>query len=252
MMTHDPSIDQRSSDGGASQPTHRGAASGGQFNGIQIHAAAGVHEYALRLVERTRPRPARVLDTGCGSGALAARLEAAGYDVVASDYEISDYAANPPVVQWDIGSATIPNDLQNAFDVVCAVEVLEHVENPLHALRNLRSVLRPNGLLVASTPNTGHPRSRLKFLARGEPCYFGSAEYLRTGHRTLLPDWLLRRHLEATGFHEIEISYAGAFGLSGASKLAYRALVPAFAALSMMPAPRDRDGCVTFAIARRR
>lgn len=235
----------------APQVVHRGAASGGTFGGIQIHAAAGIHEYALRLVGRERPAPARVLDVGTGSGALAARLDAAGYDVVAADLETSDYAARPPVVAWDLDSAEVPAELLGAFDVACAIEVLEHVENPLQALRNLFHVLRPDGLLVASTPNVGHPRSRIKFLLRGAPAFFGPEEYLATGHRTMLPDWLLRRHLEAAGFEDVRLSYAGAYGLSGASRLGYRALVPAFRLLRMMPSPRDRDGAAAFALARR-
>jgi SAM-dependent methyltransferase len=232
--------------------THRGSATGGHYRGIQIHAAAGVHEYALRLLERSQPKPARVLDAGCGSGALATRLAGAGYDVLASDFEISDYAGSAPVCQWDIAGQDVPAALSGAFDVACAVEVLEHVENPLQALRNLHRVLRPRGLLIVSTPNTGHPRSRLKFLVRGAPSYFGPAEYVGTGHRVLLPDWLLHRHLEACGYADIEISYAGALGLTGLSRLAYRALVPLFAALGIMPSPRDRDGSATFATARRR
>jgi SAM-dependent methyltransferase len=231
--------------------THRGAASGGQFQGLRIHAAAGVHDYAARLVERHRPGPARVLDVGCGSGALSARLAAAGYDVLAADYDTSDYAAAPPVVAWDLAGPTVPAELRGAFDVACAIEVLEHVENPLQALRNLHEVLRPSGLLVASTPNIGHPRSRMKFLLRGAPSYFGWAEYVDTGHRTPLPDWLLRRHLEATGFADVEISYGGSFGLTGAQRFVYRALAASLALVRAMPQPRVGDGMATFAVARR-
>jgi SAM-dependent methyltransferase len=233
------------------QVTHRGASSGGEFRGIPIHAAAGVHDYAFDLVKHRAPPSARVLDIGCGSGALSARLADAGFDVTACDLDLDDYAADPPATIWDIGADSIPAELVDTFDVVCAIEVLEHVENPLLALRNIRRTLRPEGILVASTPNIGHPRSRLKFLVRGAPAYFGSAEYMDTGHRTLLPDWLLRRHLEAVGFGEIDVSYAGTFGLHGVQRVAYLALVPMFQLFRMMPSPRDRDGSATFVTARR-
>lgn len=229
---------------------HRGASSGGTFHGIQVHAAAGIHSYAARLVNDLGSSLS-VLDVGCGSGALAARLDEAGHRVVAADVEISDYAARPPVVEWDISGPSVPENLEAAFDVVCAVEVLEHLENPLQALRNLRRCLRPGGRLVASTPHVTHPRSRIKFLVRGEPAYFGFTEYLGTGHRTILPDWLLRRHLEAAEFEDIRLSYGGAYGLSGPGRWIYRGLVPIFRILGLMPVPRDQDGSSTFALARR-
>lgn len=211
-----------------------------------MHAAAGVHEHALDLLRRTLSPGARVLDVGAGSGALAQRLSDAGYDVTAADFDTGDYRAEPPVVEWDVVSPEHPD---GRFDAVLAVEVLEHVENPLQALRNLRELLEPGGVLIASSPHLGHPRSRLKFLLRGAPSYFGRGEYHSIGHRTLLPDWLLARHIEASGFQAIALSYAGQLGLPRLHRVAYALLWPLLG--WALPSPRVDDGCVTFAVARR-
>ena len=125
------------------------------------------------------------------------------------------------------------------------------IENPLQALRNFRALLKPGGLLVVSTPNVSHPRSRLKFLLRGEPSYFGRTEYFSSGHRTILPDWMLQLHVREAGFEQLRATYAGRLGLSGPGKVAYTVMAPAFALLGMQPKPRTDDGCVTFITARR-
>lgn len=231
------------------QVVHR-ADTGRAYAGIPMHAAPGVHEHALRLLKARLAGGARVADVGAGSGALSARLHDAGYDVVACDIDGGDYAAQPPLVVWDASAQSLSELLPAAsFDCVCAVEVLEHVENPMQALRNFHAMLKPGGLMLASTPNVSHPRSRLKFFVSGEPSYFGRTEYFSSGHRTILPDWLLELHLKEAGFEDVRLNYAGSFGLRGKQKLLYRGLGPMFKALGMLPGPRVADGCVTFATA---
>lgn len=217
-----------------------------------MHAAAGVHEHALRLVHARCEPGARILDVGSGSGALAQRLHDAGHRVLASDLDVSDLSARTDSVEWNASSESIPAVIEpGSFDVVCAVEILEHVENPLQALRNFRAILKPGGLLVVSTPNVGHPRSRLKFFLSGQPSYFGRTEYHSSGHRCILPDWLLELHLKEAGFDQLTTTYAGSLGLSGRQQLAWKLLEPFFRLARMLPVPRLDDGCVTFITAHR-
>lgn len=230
---------------------HR-ADSGRSYRGIPMHAAGGVHEYALRLVRAGLPPGATVLDVGAGSGALSARLQDAGFSVTACDINAEGYAATAPLVTWNATGESLPGGIaEGTLDCVCAIEVLEHMENPLQALRNFRLLLKPGALLVVSTPNVAHPRSRLKFLLRGEPSYFGRTEYFSSGHRTILPGWMLELHVREAGFEALHTTYAGRLGLSGFEKLAYEAMSPAFALLRMQPLPRTDDGCITFIAARR-
>lgn len=227
---------------------HHRADTGRLYGGIPQHAAAGLHDYVVAALSEQLPLGSRVLDVGSGSGALAARLIDAGFDVVASDVEIQDYRAAAPIIEWDASSAEIPHR-RESFDAICAVEVLEHVENPMQALRNFHALLRHDGVLIVTTPHIGHPKSRIKFLLRGAPSYFGTREYYSNGHRTLLPDWLLRRHLEETRFSLVAVSYAGRMGLRGWARLGWRILSPFVGMLHSKP--RTDDGCITVAIGRK-
>ena len=46
----------------------------------------------------------------------------------------------------------VPDDLEASFDVVICEQVLEHVEDPWLAVRNLRKLVAPGGHVVVSTP----------------------------------------------------------------------------------------------------
>lgn len=233
------------------ESVHR-APTGRSFEGVAIHAAKGVHEYAASLVRAGLPAGARVLDAGAGSGALSARLAGLGFNVIAADLDATSFAGGVPVVEWDLAAMTLPIGVDpGTFDGVCAIETLEHVPDPSRALRNLFAVLRPGGLLILSTPNVTHPRSRIKFLLRGSPAYFGQTEFWTSGHRTVLPDWLLELLVAEAGFKSVETSYAGSMQLRGAQRLGYAVAGVAFRVLGLMPDPRTDDGCITFVTARK-
>lgn len=225
---------------------HR-ADTGRSYRGIPMHAAAGVHEYALAIATASLPRGANVLDVGTGSGALTARLMDNGFEVTACDRDGSDFRGGSSFVPWNLDESDIPVQLASqTFDGACAIEILEHVENPSSALRGLYRIVRPGGIVIVSTPNLTHPRSRLKFFVRGAPAYFGPDEFFSSGHRSLLPPWLLERLMTEAGFEAIETSYAGLLGLRGGARFAYAAAKPFFRVLRMQPEPITGDGCIVF------
>jgi len=49
---------------------------------------------------------------------------------------------------WDV-----PKDYKNVFDVILCLEVLEHLQNPLHFMRNVKAMLKEGGSIYLSLPS---------------------------------------------------------------------------------------------------
>jgi SAM-dependent methyltransferase len=96
--------------------------------------------------------PQRILDLGCGEGALRAALpRALQRRVVGLDASATMLRTHPPpVVQAD--AAGLPMRA-GTFDVVVAVNVLDHFADPAVAIGEARRVLGPRGMFVAATPS---------------------------------------------------------------------------------------------------
>ncbi|MBI5554321.1 MAG: class I SAM-dependent methyltransferase [Elusimicrobia bacterium] len=126
-----------------------------------------IQQSVLRLVPFLGLRPgARVLDAPCGVGALACSLVAAGFEVVGVDLDVS--AASSLAEAFRKADLEKPLPFPAAsFDAVFSIEGIEHLENYFSFLREIRRVLRPNGILVLTTPNIVGVRSRVRFFGSG-------------------------------------------------------------------------------------
>ena len=97
------------------------------------------------------------LDVGCGAGLLAEPLARLGAKVAAIDaapelIEVAKAHAAGAGLAIDY-HATAVEDLDGTFDLVTAMEVVEHVADPRAFLASLAARLAPGGLLILSTPN---------------------------------------------------------------------------------------------------
>lgn len=131
--------------------------------------APGLHAFLLKQVlPRYFRAGERAIDLGTGSGALALRLQEAGWDVLAADVNPSEYKACAPFVRVDFNQQNFSRELgPGTFALIASVEVIEHVENPIGFLRNIRCLLKPGGVAVLTTPNVDSTPARIKFLLRG-------------------------------------------------------------------------------------
>lgn len=123
---------------------------------VRHHARRTVDEAAAFLVSELRPGM-RLLDVGCGPGSItrgfAERLtpgEVIGLDASPGVLEIAreDGAArgltNLHYQQGSVYALPFPAE---SFDVVFAHQLLQHLSDPLAALREMTRVLRPGGLV---------------------------------------------------------------------------------------------------------
>jgi len=103
----------------------------------------------------------RVLDLGCGNGALARALARAGFQVTACDVDrrgIELASRDASGVRFlQLGAYDDPSELKESdFDVLVCAEVIEHLYIPRQVPRFARAVLKPGGHLVVSTPYHGY------------------------------------------------------------------------------------------------
>jgi len=97
------------------------------------------------------------LDVGCGAGLLAEPLARMGATVTAIDptpeliVAARDHAAGQGLT-IDYRNTAVEN-LSEQFDLVTAMEVIEHTADPAAFLKSLAERLAPGGLLILSTPN---------------------------------------------------------------------------------------------------
>jgi 2-polyprenyl-6-hydroxyphenyl methylase / 3-demethylubiquinone-9 3-methyltransferase len=119
----------------------------------------------------TAPRPfagLRLLDIGCGGGLLSEPMARLGATVVGADAA----ERNIPVARLHAEQSGLTIDYRHttaealaaggeAFDVVLAMEIVEHVADPQGFVTTCRDLLKPGGLMVMSTLN----RTAKSFLA---------------------------------------------------------------------------------------
>lgn len=105
----------------------------------------------------------RVMDLGCGNGALCATLSASGYEVVGVEYDAKGVELSkenyPAIPFYRFGVQDDPQELlrqEKPFDAVVSTEVIEHLFSP-HLLPGFAAAVLPaDGYLIISTPYHGY------------------------------------------------------------------------------------------------
>jgi SAM-dependent methyltransferase len=110
---------------------------------------------ALNYIDDQRLSGVRILEVGCGGGYLSSLLLQAGADVVAADLLTSaaQFALEKGVNKGLTFDAGRPWPFaQHSFEIIIMLDVLEHVENDVGCLQEVRRVLRKGGRAVLSVP----------------------------------------------------------------------------------------------------
>ncbi|HEY8580064.1 MAG TPA: bifunctional 2-polyprenyl-6-hydroxyphenol methylase/3-demethylubiquinol 3-O-methyltransferase UbiG [Beijerinckiaceae bacterium] len=152
----------------------------------------------------------RVLDVGCGGGLLCepfARLGAqvTGIDPAPGNVDIARAHAQAGGLDIDYRAVTVEELAAQdpRFDVVCAMEVVEHVVDPAAFVRQACALVKPGGLFFASTLNRTLKSFALaivgaEYVLRWVPP--GTHRWEKFVTPAELEDWIVAGGLEVTAF----------------------------------------------------
>lgn len=153
------------------------------------------YDLVSRIIDRLRP--ATALEIGCGQGAFGARL-AGRCDYLGVEPDAGSFAVAHERITRVGGTVLnqMSSDLEpgSTYDLVCAFEVLEHIEDDKGAMAEWVTHIRPGGHLVMSVP---------AFQDR-----FGPMDEHAGHFRRYSPEELTAR-LEEAGLVDIEVTVYG-------------------------------------------
>ena len=148
-----------------------------------------VWEHGADLIEVLAPRPGdRVLDVGCGTGHLTARIAESGADVLgidASEAMVLQARSNYPHLRFEVLDA-LEMDLEPQFDAVFSNAVLHWITEPDAAAARILKALKPGGRFAAEFGGKGNISTIIEAVHRARermgakrieqvPWYFPSA-----------------------------------------------------------------------------
>src|SRR5262245_26058655 len=109
----------------------------------------------LRLLSSYSPPPGRLMEIGCATGLFLTDAHAAGYTVTG----IEPAAGHRELIPPHIASSVLAQKLEEVdfpdctFDVIVAIQLLEHLVDPEVFAQKLKSMLKPGGIAYVETPN---------------------------------------------------------------------------------------------------
>lgn len=165
------------------------------------------------ICRRVTDRRPRILDVGCGTGANLLMLsqygDAEGVDV---SEDALTFCRERGLEQVKLGAAEkLPYD-DDTFDLVTALDVVEHLDDDLAGLREMRRVLRPGGRVLLFVPtfmflwglqdDVSHHRRRYRLPELRRVLEQAGFEIERTTYANItffLPILLARKLMRVTG-----------------------------------------------------
>jgi 2-polyprenyl-3-methyl-5-hydroxy-6-metoxy-1,4-benzoquinol methylase len=191
-----------------------------EYNGIQEMAAYGLHSDVFKMLTPFLKKEMHILDFGCGKGAFSQRLVDAGMKVDGCDIDTDQIKAKVDrKITLDLNKGDLKNSVTDKYDLIVALEIIEHLQNPWKYLADCMELLKDGGIIVLSTPNIASFPSRLRFFMRGTLLAFEKSD-LKHGHITPLSYVQLENMFDFFKLEVLKKGYAGPipmlhfFGLS--------------------------------------
>jgi 2-polyprenyl-3-methyl-5-hydroxy-6-metoxy-1,4-benzoquinol methylase len=122
------------------------------------------HKGKLRLIEalydkfvpsEIKNKKVKILEVGCGTGEVLKLLsrwgDVKGIDISKEALDACRRKGFKNLVQGDINELNLRNEY-GSYDLVICLDVLEHVQEDLSALKEMNKLLRPGGILMLTVP----------------------------------------------------------------------------------------------------
>lgn len=172
-------------------------------------APTGLHAFCEELIGEYFEKSYKILDIATGTGAMARRLLKRGYSNIATnDINTDSFEANEiKFSSIDLNSNFVEKFGTEAFDGILAIEIIEHLENPLSFIRQCAEILKKDGCLLITTPNVLGSESLIQWLKNGHLLYFSPDWYQNIRHISILPAWLFDAKLNDSGLHFVYRGY---------------------------------------------
>lgn len=131
------------------------------YKGVLTPKLKHVYRAGLRAIERlTRLRPylkekAHVLDIGAGGGEFAYLMTRAGHIVrgIEPNRGYAEFAKSEYAIDIQVGTVADAGGRDECWDAMTLHHVLEHLADPVSALRTMTQDLADNGIVVIEVPN---------------------------------------------------------------------------------------------------
>jgi SAM-dependent methyltransferase len=174
-------------------------------------------------------RGGAILELAAGEGRVAAGLLAS--DIDCSEYTISDLAeprldrarqtlGDPRARFARMDAEKLTGEPAARYDAIIMIALVEHLIDPLGALREVRRLLRPGGILYIDTPNIAKYTRRLRLLAGRFPSTATLDEGLLT-HQGEPVDLFEEGHLHYFTYRSLGRLLTERCGFASVAKLAY-------------------------------
>ncbi len=118
----------------------------------------------LSIVRRHFPRPGRVLDIGCAAGYFLDVMKGEGWDVLGLEPSAAIFPQTVERLGADHAELGLLGEVEleaGSFDLITMWDVIEHIPDPVAAVREVGKLLAPGGKFLIETQNVASTTARL-------------------------------------------------------------------------------------------
>lgn len=164
-----------------------------------------VFSKTAKLIEEAGARPGRLLDVGCGYGFFLKEMAQRGWQAEGIEISITGLRYARDYLGLDVSDQPLPRAdwPDGCYDVITLFYVIEHLPDPMAALKEAHRLLRPGGLLLLRWPHTAPIAKLLRPWAERLKLYQAPSHLFDFSPRTLY------KILDRSGFHEIRTTVCG-------------------------------------------